>query len=151
MTPAHPKLTKRQNQIVGCIRANIEKFGFPPSIREIGEDVGLSSSSTIHSHLKSLETKGVIKRNPCKPRSITLCETPAAPNSPVVAYHKRVVDFVRAEISDLTPAKPGEVDLELEASEGEQTLAQVLAAERIAAMKNVEEYLLATSPLGGLQ
>lgn len=52
--------------------------GFPPSIREIGEAVGLSSSSTVHSHLRSLEEKHYIRRNPSKPRSIEVVDWPLA-------------------------------------------------------------------------
>jgi repressor LexA len=68
------RLSRRQEQILFFIRESVESRGFPPSIREIGEAVGLSSSSTVHSHLRSLETKGYLKRNPSKPRSIELLD-----------------------------------------------------------------------------
>ena len=54
------RLSRRQEQILFFIRESVESRGFPPSIREIGEAVGLSSSSTVHSHLRSLETKGFL-------------------------------------------------------------------------------------------
>lgn len=70
--PSKNRLSRRQEQILFFIRESVESRGFPPSIREIGEAVGLSSSSTVHAHLRTLETKGYLKRNPSKPRSIEL-------------------------------------------------------------------------------
>lgn len=69
-----PELTKRQRQILDFIRAEIHRRGFPPSVREIGEAVGLSSSSTVHSHLAALETKGFIRRDPSKPRALEVLD-----------------------------------------------------------------------------
>lgn len=65
-------LTKRQRDILDFIEQSVLERNYPPSIREIGEAIGLSSSSTVHSHLKSLESKGYLKRNPSKPRGMTL-------------------------------------------------------------------------------
>lgn len=64
------KLTRRQKQILDYIIAEIQDKNYPPSVREIGQAIGLSSSSTVHSHLASLEKKGYIKRDPSKPRAI---------------------------------------------------------------------------------
>jgi repressor LexA len=64
------ELTDRQRQILDFIRAEIHRRGFPPSVREIGEAVGLSSSSTVHSHLTALEDKGFLRRDPSKPRAL---------------------------------------------------------------------------------
>ncbi len=64
------ELTKRQQQILDFVRAEIHRCGYPPSVREIGEAIGLSSSSTVHSHLAALEAKGYIKRDPSKPRAL---------------------------------------------------------------------------------
>ncbi|MBX3171232.1 MAG: repressor LexA [Candidatus Eremiobacteraeota bacterium] len=75
-TQSKTRLSRRQQQILEYIRESVISRGFPPSIREIGEAVGLSSSSTVHSHLKSLETKGFLRRNPSKPRSIELLDGP---------------------------------------------------------------------------
>lgn len=72
--PSKSRLSRRQEQILFFIRESVESRGFPPSIREIGEAVGLSSSSTVHAHLRSLESKGFLKRNPSKPRSIELLD-----------------------------------------------------------------------------
>jgi repressor LexA len=64
------ELTKRQQQILDYIHAELHRCGYPPSVREIGEAVGLSSSSTVHSHLAALEAKGYIRRDPSKPRAL---------------------------------------------------------------------------------
>jgi repressor LexA len=62
--------TERQSRILEVIRDFTEERGYPPSVREIGERVGLSSSSTVQSHLKSLEKRGLIHRDPTKPRAL---------------------------------------------------------------------------------
>jgi repressor LexA len=71
--------TERQQRILDVIRAFTVERGYPPSVREIGERVGLSSSSTIHAHLKALERRGLILRDPTKPRALRsdLGSTPA--------------------------------------------------------------------------
>lgn len=68
------ELTKRQQQILDFIRAELHRRGYPPSVREIGEAVGLSSSSTVHSHLAALESKGFIRRDPSKPRALEVLD-----------------------------------------------------------------------------
>jgi len=67
-------LTDRQQQILDYIKEQIRQKGYPPSVREIGESVGLSSSSTVHGHLARLEEKGFIRRDPTKPRAIEIME-----------------------------------------------------------------------------
>jgi len=69
-----PELTRRQRQVLDFIRAEIHRCGYPPSVREIGEAVGLSSSSTVHSHLSALEAKGLIRRDPSKPRALEVLD-----------------------------------------------------------------------------
>lgn len=64
------KLTARQQQIYDYIKQTVGLKGYPPSVREIGDAVGLQSSSTVHSHLTRLEEKGFIKRDRTKPRAI---------------------------------------------------------------------------------
>lgn len=66
--------TARQTQILDFIRSEIHRRGFPPSVREIGQAVGLSSSSTVHSHLAALEAKGFIRRDPSKPRALEVLD-----------------------------------------------------------------------------
>ncbi len=68
------KLGAKQQQILQFIRDEILSKGYPPSVREIGEAVGLKSSSTVHGHLDRLEKKGVIRRDPTKPRAIEILD-----------------------------------------------------------------------------
>jgi repressor LexA len=63
-------LTPRQRQVLEFIEHEIRHRGYPPSVREIGEAVGLSSSSTVHAHLAALQDKGYLARDPAKPRAI---------------------------------------------------------------------------------
>lgn len=63
-------LTARQQQILDFIEQEMRERGYPPSVREIGEAVGLTSPSTVHSHLTSLQRLGFLKRDPTKPRAI---------------------------------------------------------------------------------
>lgn len=69
-----PRLTRRQEQILDFIRSEIHRRGYPPSVREIGEAVGLSSSSTVHAHLSALEKHGYIRRDPTKPRALEVLD-----------------------------------------------------------------------------
>ncbi|MDQ0337378.1 repressor LexA [Caldalkalibacillus uzonensis] len=67
-------LSKRQKLILDFIKKEVREKGYPPSVREIGEAVGLASSSTVHGHLSRLEKKGYIRRNPTKPRAIEVLD-----------------------------------------------------------------------------
>jgi repressor LexA len=68
------QLTERQNKILDYIRYVTRVRSYPPSVREIGEAVGLSSSSTVHNHLNQLERRGLIKRDPSKSRTVQLVQ-----------------------------------------------------------------------------
>src|SRR5947207_863922 len=68
------KLSKRQQDILEFIKSEVKHKGYPPSVREIGEAVGLASSSTVHGHLSRLESKGLIRRDPTKPRAIEILD-----------------------------------------------------------------------------
>jgi len=68
------KVSKRQEAILEFIKEEVRTKGYPPSVREIGEAVGLASSSTVHGHLARLEQKGLIRRDPTKPRAIEILE-----------------------------------------------------------------------------
>ncbi|HLV89671.1 MAG: transcriptional repressor LexA [Acidimicrobiales bacterium] len=68
------ELTERQRQVLEYIREKVAERGYPPSVREIGEAVGLSSPSSVHSHLNSLVEAGYIKRDPSKPRAIMIVD-----------------------------------------------------------------------------
>lgn len=116
-------LTERQRQVLQFIKDEIRQKGYPPSVREIGEAIGLSSSSTVHGHMARLEEKGYIRRDPTKPRAIeVLDEDLTAPkrrqvNVPVVGrvtaglpifaeqniedHFPIPADFVRADESEL--------------------------------------------------
>ena len=65
-------LTKRQQEIFDFIRKYSAKYGYPPTVRDIGKAVGLASSSTVHAHLANLEKIGLLRRDPSKPRAIEL-------------------------------------------------------------------------------
>ena len=67
-------LTKKQREILEFIRDRIREQGYPPTVREIGEALGLSSSSTVHSHIAALEAKGYLKRNGSSARALTVVE-----------------------------------------------------------------------------
>ncbi|MZP28596.1 transcriptional repressor LexA [Heliobacterium undosum] len=64
------ELSERQKLILNYIRTEIRRRGYPPSVREIGDAVGLTSSSTVHGHLSRLEKAGFIRRDPAKPRAL---------------------------------------------------------------------------------
>lgn len=68
------KLSKRQQDIMDFIKLEVATKGYPPSVREIGNAVGLASSSTVHGHLERLEKKGLIRRDPTKPRAIEILD-----------------------------------------------------------------------------
>jgi repressor LexA len=70
--PAETALTARQQEIWQFLVTYVDDHGYPPTVREIGEEVGLASPSTVHAHLANLERVGLIKRDPSKPRAIEL-------------------------------------------------------------------------------
>lgn len=116
-------LTERQRQVLQYIKDEIRAKGYPPSVREIGEAIGLSSSSTVHGHMARLEEKGFIRRDPTKPRAIEVLDedfsTPRkrTVNVPIVGrvtaglpifaeqniedHFPLPVDFVRADEAEL--------------------------------------------------
>ncbi len=67
-------LTKRQQEIFEFIKKYSAKYGYPPTVRDIGKAVGLASSSTVHAHLANLEKLGLVRRDPSKPRAIELLD-----------------------------------------------------------------------------
>lgn len=75
------ELTARQQEILNYIKKEVQKKGYPPSVREIGEAVGLSSSSSVHAHLEKLEEMGYLRRDPTKPRAIELLTDDSPLNS----------------------------------------------------------------------
>lgn len=71
-------LTKRQQEIFDFIKRYSARYGYPPTVRDIGKAVGLASSSTVHAHLANLERIGMLRRDPSKPRAIELLDRAAA-------------------------------------------------------------------------
>jgi len=67
-------LTKRQQEIFDFIKKYSAKYGYPPTVRDIGKAVGLASSSTVHAHLANLEKIGLLRRDPSKPRAIEMLD-----------------------------------------------------------------------------
>jgi repressor LexA len=78
MSPEGARLTDRQRQVLEFIDTEVRRRGYPPSVREIGEAVGLSSPSTVHAHLGALQDKGYIHRDPTKPRALELTYEPTS-------------------------------------------------------------------------
>lgn len=71
---AYGKITAKQQEILDYIKDEILKRGYPPAVREICEAVNLKSTSSVHSHLETLEKNGYIRRDPTKPRAIEICD-----------------------------------------------------------------------------
>jgi repressor LexA len=85
--PPIPKITARQREILDFIESQMRDRGYPPSVREIGEAVGLTSPSTVHTHLNTLSRLGYLRRDPTKPRAI---EVRWDPNSGAVMERRPV-------------------------------------------------------------
>jgi repressor LexA len=71
-------LSTKRKQILDCIADAVRDRGYPPSVREIGESVGLTSSSTVHAHLAVLQREGYLRRDPTKPRAMEVCYDPSS-------------------------------------------------------------------------
>lgn len=71
---AYGKISAKQSEILEYIKEEILKRGYPPAVREICEAVHLKSTSSVHSHLETLEKNGYIRRDPTKPRAIEICD-----------------------------------------------------------------------------
>jgi repressor LexA len=116
-------LTKRQQEIFDFIRKYSAKYGYPPTVRDIGKAVGLASSSTVHAHLANLEKIGLLRRDPTKPRAIELFDRAVG----------TAVDSVRNIV------RPESLPL----------LGSVAAGQPILAEENVEEYVPVPTLAGG--
>ena len=97
-------LTARQEQVLGFIREFTRANGYPPTVREIGSELELSSPSTVHVHLGNLERLGFIRRDPTKPRALELVDEPrplrplpligqVAAGTPILA-EQNIEDFI---------------------------------------------------------
>jgi repressor LexA len=114
-------LTKRQQEIFDYIKTYSARFGYPPTVRDIGKAVGLASSSTVHAHLSNLEKIGLLRRDPSKPRAIELLD--------------RAVDNVKAIV------RPAGLPL----------VGQVAAGQPVLAEENIEDYVEVPDAAGGDQ
>ena len=116
-------LTDRQQQIWNFLIEYVDRHGYPPTVREIGEEVGLASPSTVHAHLANLERAGLLRRDPTKPRALELLgrERPsAAPAAP-------------AEVGPVPARDDDAVTLPL--------VGDIAAGAPLLADQNIEEYL----------
>jgi repressor LexA len=116
-------LTKRQQEIFDFIRKYSQKYGYPPTVRDIGKAVGLASSSTVHAHLSNLEKIGLLRRDPSKPRAIELLDRAV----------ENAVESVKGIVR----------------TEGLPVLGSVAAGVPMLAEENIEEYVSIPEIAGG--
>jgi repressor LexA len=119
-------LTKRQQEIFDFIKRYSARYGYPPTVRDIGKAVGLASSSTVHQHLANLEKIGLLRRDPSKPRAIELLDRAVEQVDKAVG---QVVSLVR--------------------SEGLPLVGSVAAGAPVLAEENIEEYVQIPDLAGG--
>jgi repressor LexA len=119
-------LTKRQQEIFDFIRKYSAKYGYPPTVRDIGKAVGLASSSTVHAHLANLEKIGLLRRDPSKPRAIELLD--------------RAVESVESAVESVRG---------IVRSDGLPLVGSVAAGQPILAEENIEEYVSVPELAGG--
>jgi repressor LexA len=117
-------LTKRQKEIFDFIKRHTSEKGYPPTVRDIGKAIGLTSSSTVHAHLSNLERAGVLRRDPTKPRAMEVLADKAkriapsglplvgrvAAGTPILA-EENIEDFF--EVSPLAAGDKGDFVLEV--------------------------------------
>ncbi len=122
-------LTKRQQEIFDFIKRYSAKYGYPPTVRDIGKAVGLASSSTVHAHLANLERLGMLRRDPTKPRAIEL------------------LDRVRGDVGGAVETVAGNVRSLVRP--GLPLVGQVAAGQPILAEENIEDYVQVPPIAGG--
>ena len=113
-------LSKRQREIFDFVVAYADKHGYPPTVREIGESVGLASPSTVHAHLANLERAGYLRRDPTKPRAL---------------------EVVGRERSETTAASAAHQAARL------PLVGEIAAGGPLLAEQNIEDYLAVPEPL----
>jgi repressor LexA len=116
-------LTKRQQEIFDYIKRYSQEVGYPPTVRDIGKAVGLASSSTVHAHLANLEKRGLLRRDPTKPRAI--------------------------ELLDRVSSAAQETMRQLVSGPGLPLVGSVAAGQPILAEENIEEYIQVPEVAGG--
>ncbi|HEX2127039.1 MAG TPA: transcriptional repressor LexA [Thermoleophilaceae bacterium] len=124
-------LTKRQQEIFDFIKRYSAKYGYPPTVRDIGKAVGLASSSTVHAHLANLERLGLLRRDPTKPRAIELLDRV---REDVGGAVESVAENVRSLVRPGLPV-----------------VGQVAAGQPILAEENIEDYVQVPPIAGGDQ
>lgn len=124
-------LTKRQLEILDFIQEYLDEKGYPPTVRDIGGAVGLTSSSTVHAHLANLEKAGAIRRDPTKPRALEILGDKVA--KPVANAARRAAERVGEAVS----------------GSGLPLLGAVAAGGPILAEQNIEEYIDVPRIAGG--
>lgn len=92
----YPDLNKRQIEVLTYIKQALRKQGYPPTVREIGQAVGLKSPATVHGHLRTLEEKGYIKRDSCKQRALEIVDF--RPNEPLAPENAGLPDKELAQV-----------------------------------------------------
>jgi repressor LexA len=121
---AAPQLTARQQEIWQFLVDYVDRHGYPPTVREIGEAVGLASPSTVHAHLANLERAGLLRRDPTKPRALDLIG------------HRR---------ESRGPDESRETAIEQQKL---PLLGQIAAGSPLLAEENIEDQLAVPEPLG---
>ena len=122
-------LTKRQQEIFDYIKRYSAKYGYPPTVRDIGKAVGLASSSTVHAHLANLEKLGLLRRDPSKPRAIELLDRMREDVASAVG------NAVESAVGVLRPGLP--------------LVGHVAAGSPILAEENIEDYVQVPTIAGG--
>ena len=122
---AAPQLTARQQEIWQFLVDYVDRHGYPPTVREIGDAVGLASPSTVHAHLANLERAGLLRRDPTKPRALDL-----------IGHRRESCGFEEVE-----PARGAE-------AEKLPLLGQIAAGSPLLAEENIEDELAVPGPLG---
>ncbi len=128
-------LTKRQREIFDYIGKYTDRMGYPPTVREIGQAVGLTSSSTVHVHLANLEKAGVLRRDPSKPRALEVLVDKAK------SAGGSVRDSARDMVDSVASVASGRSGLPL--------LGRVSAGPGILAEENIEDYVDVPGMIGG--
>ena len=123
---AAPQLTARQQEIWQFLVDYVDRHGYPPTVREIGEAVGLASPSTVHAHLANLERAGLLRRDPTKPRALDL-----------IGHRRESRGF------DENRDQPAAVELQKL-----PLLGQIAAGSPLLAEENIEDELAVPEPLG---
>jgi repressor LexA len=130
---ATPELTDRQQAVLDVLRSHTAEHGYPPTVREIGEVLGMASSSTVHSHLAALERAGIIERDPTKPRALKWGPTAAAAGVDLTSAGS--APHAAATVSQLHP------EIDVDASVAVPLLGRVAAGAPILAEEHVEQYV----------